>query len=163
MVDTLYALMRLTRLVLPYMEKNGFGHILNVHSSASGLAVPDRAAYEATQAGILTFTRSLCREFSKRNISFTAFSCGPNRPVITSATAQLADKDPLAHLPSPEKTAAALVEAVKRRIPRVEVSSRPSTQSILDLMGRVFPEALDGVRGRRAYKVLRGENAGRGE
>jgi NAD(P)-dependent dehydrogenase (short-subunit alcohol dehydrogenase family) len=136
MVDLhLYALMRLTQLALPLMEKRGGGHILNVYSSASPLAMPDRAAYEATQAGVLVFTRALGRAYRRRNISFTAFSPGPTRP---ADAAQAADQGPRGHQPTAEKAAAALVEAVKRRSPRVQLSRRGLTRSILGFVDRIF-------------------------
>ncbi len=133
MVDLhLYASMRLTQLVLPCMEKRGGGHILNVYASTSSLAMPDRAAYEATQAGILVFTRALGRSYGNRNISLTAFSPGPTWHADAAQTAGQGRQL------TPEKAAAALVEAVKRRSPRVQLSSRGLTQSILAFVDRII-------------------------
>lgn len=155
MVDVnLYAPLRLTQLLLPYMEKQGGGHILNVYSSSATLAVPGYAGYEATKAGVFVFTRALRREYKNRNISFTAFCPGATATAMTSRVIQSSNKGALARYHGPEKPAAALVAAVKRRTPNVVVSDRPVAQSVLSFLDRVFPGALDGMWARMADKAF---------
>ncbi len=155
MVDVnLYAPLRLTQLLLPYMEKQGGGHILNVYSSSATLAVPGYAGYEATKAGVFVFTRALRREYKNRNISFTAFCPGATETAMTSRVIRANNKGAFAHYHGPEKPAAALVAAVKRRTPNVVVSDRPVAQSVMILLDRVFPGALDGMWARMADKAF---------
>jgi uncharacterized protein len=155
MVDVnLYAPLRLTQLLLPYMEKQGGGHILNVYSSSATLAVPGYAGYEATKAGVFVFTRALRREYKNRNISFTAFCPGATATAMTSRVIQSNNKCALARYHGPEKPAAALVAAVKRRTPNVVVSDRPVVQSVMSFVDRVFPGALDSMWARMADKAF---------
>lgn len=155
MVDVnLYAPLRLTQLVLPYMEKQGGGHVLNVHSSSATLAVPGYAGYEATKAGVFVFTRALRREYKNRNISFTAFCPGSTETAMTARVIQSDNKGALALYHGPEKPAAAMVEAVKRRTPNVIVSDRPLTQSMMSFVDRLFPGAFDGMWAKMADKAF---------
>lgn len=155
MVDVnLYAPLRLTQLVLPYMEKQGSGHILNVYSSSATLAVPGYAGYEATKAGVFVFTRALRRELKDRNITLTAFCPGSTETAMTARVIQSGNKGALAKYHGPEKPAAAMVEAVKRRTPNVVVSDQPVAQALMGFVDRVFPGALDKMWQKMADKAF---------
>lgn len=151
----LCASLRLTQLVLPYMEKQGSGHILNAYSSASNLRETNRAADAAARAGVLVFTRALQRDYERRRISFTAFSHSVSQPFADSHRASLADTGASVVQPTPEKVAAAMVTAVKRRIPWVDFSSQRGMPSILGRLGPVFAGVLDGRWARRPGRAQR--------
>ncbi len=163
MVDVnLYGSLRLTQLVLPYMEKGGGGHILNVYSSSPFPLEADHVAYEASRAGVLVFTRALRRKYRNRNISFSLFCSVPSHPVLIADDLQAAHRGARLQYPGPEKIAAAMVDAVKRRSPRVAVSNRPLTHSITGFVDRAFPGVLDGLWSRRADKAFRELDAATG-
>jgi short-subunit dehydrogenase len=70
-------LTKLTRLFLPDFFKQPAGYILNIGSSASYQAVPFLSAYAASKAYVLSFSRGLCQELKKTNVSVTCVCPGP--------------------------------------------------------------------------------------
>lgn len=144
MVDlNLYVPMRLTQLVLPQMQKQGQGHIVNIYSSSATLAVPGYAAYEGTKGGLFVFTRALRRELRGTNITLTAFCPGSTETPMTAKQVQGENKGALADFHTPEIPAAAVVAAVKNRKAHVVVSDHPLAQAVMTFIDRVFPGALD--------------------
>lgn len=72
------ALLRLTRLCLPYML-NGRGRIINFASAAAFLPQPSFAVYAASKAFVLSFSEALHEELKPRGIAVTAVCPGPVR------------------------------------------------------------------------------------
>lgn len=70
------ALLRLTRLCLPYLL-NGRGRIINFASAAAFLPQPSFAVYAATKAFVLSFSEALREELKPRRITVTAVCPGP--------------------------------------------------------------------------------------
>jgi uncharacterized protein len=71
------SLTELTRLALPGMLERGFGHILNVASTAAFQAVPYFTAYAATKAYVLSYTEGLWGELTGTGVTATALAPGP--------------------------------------------------------------------------------------
>lgn len=69
------ALSVVTRMVLPYMEREGA--IVNMASAAAFLPQPSFGIYAATKSYVLSFSRALRRECKKNNIHVTAVCPGP--------------------------------------------------------------------------------------
>lgn len=70
----------LTRLALPGMLQRGWGRILNVASiTAFQPGGPGMAAYYASKAFVLSFSRGLARELAGTGVSVTALCPGPTR------------------------------------------------------------------------------------
>ncbi len=69
----------LTRLVLPYLEKQNHGVVINVASLAGRVPVDNAAIYSASKFGIRSFTRALSYEYAaiNKNIKFGIVSPGP--------------------------------------------------------------------------------------
>lgn len=67
----------LTRLVVPYMIKEGKGHIINVASVAGIMPTPKSSVYAATKHAVLGFTNALRMEVKDKGIFVTAFNPGP--------------------------------------------------------------------------------------
>lgn len=70
------ALVRMTRLCLPYMAART-GCILNFASAAAFLPQPEFAVYAASKAFVLSFSRALGEELRGREIGVTAVCPGP--------------------------------------------------------------------------------------
>lgn len=64
------------RAVLPAMESRKRGHIINVGSVAARSAFPEWAAYSATKAGVVAFSRALQEEVRRKGIRVTVVSPG---------------------------------------------------------------------------------------
>ena len=56
------------RAVVPYMQKNGYGRIVNIASIAGKEGNPNAAAYSASKAGVIGLTKSLGKELANTEI-----------------------------------------------------------------------------------------------
>lgn len=68
----LTAPMRLTRTILPYLQKQKQAWIVNVLSSAAKFGFPQMTAYCASKHGLLGFTRALAAELKGTNVKVIA-------------------------------------------------------------------------------------------
>ncbi|MBP3041164.1 SDR family oxidoreductase [Bacillaceae bacterium Marseille-Q3522] len=66
-----------TRMVLPFMEKQRSGHIINIASQAGKIATPKSSVYAASKHAVLGFTNSLRMEMAEKNVYVTAVNPGP--------------------------------------------------------------------------------------
>ena len=55
--------------VVPYMEKNNYGRIVNIASIAGKEGNPNASAYSTTKAGVIALTKSLGKELALKNIA----------------------------------------------------------------------------------------------
>jgi NAD(P)-dependent dehydrogenase (short-subunit alcohol dehydrogenase family) len=67
----------LCRSFVPHMKGNGYGRIINMSSIMGHISLPGRAAYSASKAGLLGFTRALALELTQDLITVVAISPGP--------------------------------------------------------------------------------------
>jgi NAD(P)-dependent dehydrogenase (short-subunit alcohol dehydrogenase family) len=77
----------LCRAFVPHMKGSAYGRILNMTSIMSHISLPGRAAYSASKAGLLGFTRALALELASEGVTVVAISPGPfatemNAPVM---------------------------------------------------------------------------------
>jgi len=138
-----YAPIHLTRLVLPSMLENREGHILNVISSSATLAGPGYAAYAATKAGLIGFTRVLRRELAGSGVALTTLCPGSTISGMTRAMLEFGRGTATQPHHDPEVPAAAMLDAVRFRRESVVVSSRPRTQAFVSFIDRLLPHAMD--------------------
>lgn len=67
---------QLTKHILSIMEKNKYGHILNIGSTASFIPSPSDAVYSATKAYIMSFSNALYGEYRNTGIKITLLCPG---------------------------------------------------------------------------------------
>ena len=119
-----YGPLRLSQLVLPVMQRQGRGHIVNVSSMAGLLTAPGLAAYNATRSAIIAFSDSLRREVEGTGIYVSTILPGWTK---TAMTARLDEAEmratglitPLVNFDPPDIPAQAIVEAVRYRRPQL--------------------------------------------
>ncbi len=63
-------------LVLPYMNQNKYGKIINISSVWGNVGASCEVAYSASKGGINTFTKALAKEVAPSNIQVNAIACG---------------------------------------------------------------------------------------
>jgi NAD(P)-dependent dehydrogenase (short-subunit alcohol dehydrogenase family) len=68
-----------TKLAVPYMKKQGRGHIVNIASTASKRAWPNASAYHTTKWGLLGFSHAMHAELRPHNIKVSAVLPGGMR------------------------------------------------------------------------------------
>lgn len=74
-----FALIRITKLILPHFLEHGEGHIVNIASQAGKISTPKSAVYASTKHAVLGFTNSLRLEAAADNINVTSINLGPVR------------------------------------------------------------------------------------
>ena len=105
----------MSRIVIPSMQRLGFGVIINVASQLGSVAIPNAAAYCTTKGGILQFTRALALDHASDNIRVNSLSPGA---VLTprlegiygsaqAAQAALGPKHPIGRIGDVDEIAAA--------------------------------------------------------
>jgi len=72
----LISVMHMSRLVLPYMIKNGGGCVINISSVWGDVGASCEAVYAASKAGVNAFTKSLAKELGPAGVRVNAIACG---------------------------------------------------------------------------------------
>lgn len=138
MIDlNLIALMNVTHAVLPILQAQGSGHIVNVSSVAGRTVRVGIGGYNASKWGVTAFSEALRQEVSTQNIRVTVIEPGMVNTEIDRHITELgarqrseALRKSITPLES-EDVAAAIVYAVTQP-PRVNVNEiliRPTTQT----------------------------------
>ncbi|MGJ3252993.1 MAG: SDR family NAD(P)-dependent oxidoreductase [Elainellaceae cyanobacterium] len=98
------AVYRLCQLVIPHMQAQGGGVIINTASELSIVAQPLFTAYCATKGAVLSFTRALALEYARHNIRINTLCPGPiDTPML---------QHEFATEPNPEKAQMASIESI---------------------------------------------------
>ena len=114
----LEAALNVTHVLLPAMQKAGYGRIVNVASEAGRLGSKGGAVYAAAKGGVIAFTRSIARENGRFGITANVVAPGPvDTPMLRRAVAEGGEKlmaamtsaTLLGRLGQPEEIAAAIV------------------------------------------------------
>jgi uncharacterized protein len=79
------ALVRLTKLFLPGMEKRGSGRVLNVASTAAFVPGPLMALYYASKSFVLSFSLALANEMRGTGVTVSVLCPGPTRTEFDAA------------------------------------------------------------------------------
>lgn len=79
----------MSKYVFPYMSKQRYGKIINISSIVGLTGQAGQANYSASKSGLIGLTKSLAREFAKRNINVNAIAPGF---ITTQMTEKLDEK-----------------------------------------------------------------------
>jgi 3-oxoacyl-[acyl-carrier protein] reductase len=71
--------MRLTRAVVPVMERRGGGSIINIGGSLARDPTPERLLAATTISGVLSFTQAVAPDLARRGIAINVITPGPIR------------------------------------------------------------------------------------
>jgi NAD(P)-dependent dehydrogenase (short-subunit alcohol dehydrogenase family) len=76
------------REVVPYLQKNGYGRIVNIASIAGKEGNPTASAYSASKAAVIGFTKSLGKELAQQNITVNCITPAAVRTAIFDQVSQ---------------------------------------------------------------------------
>lgn len=147
MMDTNYmGIVRCSKAVLPYMVKQGNGHIINIASMAGKIGSAKSTSYTATKHAVLGFTNALRMELKPLGIYVSAINPGP------IDTAFFAIADPSGHyvknvswfMMKPQYVAKAIVRVMERRTAELDLPRAASWG--IKLYG-LFPRLADRMFG----------------
>ena len=80
------------RSVVPHMQRNGYGRIVNIASIAGKEGNPNAAAYSASKAGVIGLTKSLGKELATSEIRVNCVTPAAVRtPIFDQMTQQQID------------------------------------------------------------------------
>jgi NAD(P)-dependent dehydrogenase (short-subunit alcohol dehydrogenase family) len=82
-----------SKFVFPYLTKSKHGAIVNIASQLAQAALPGRAAYCASKAGVVMLTKVLAVEYSSYGVRVNCVSPGPIQTPMLDRTNEL-NKDP---------------------------------------------------------------------
>lgn len=88
-----FGTVNMTKAVLQYMRKNGFGRIVNISSVAAVAHIPFQTYYSASKAAIESYTCALANEVRPFGISVTAIAPGDICTGFTDARQKSFDGD----------------------------------------------------------------------
>lgn len=89
----LESVLNTTHAVLPAMQAQRWGRIVNVASEAGRLGSRGGSVYAAAKGGVIAFTRSIARENGRMGITANVVAPGPiDTPLLRQAVAQAGDK-----------------------------------------------------------------------
>lgn len=108
------AAVQLTRLLLPDMQKNRFGRVINVSSVVAHMGNIGQTNYITSKAALTGFTKALAQEVARRNITVNCIAPGF---IETSMTEKMNEKEvaefkakiPSRRLGKPEEIASAAI------------------------------------------------------
>lgn len=118
----------LSRLLLPAMLEHGSGHIVNVSSLGGRIAFACLETYAAAKAGLIAFTESLRAEFRDRGVSASTVlpgvvrGAGMAHDFGTKSSRQIPRS---AGGCTPEQVGRAVVKAILKDRPEIQVTSPP--------------------------------------
>lgn len=150
-LDTdLWSVIHGCRTLLPLLEKQGGGHLVNIASAAGLLAGPDMATYNVAKAAVVSLSETLSVELADKHIDVTVScptvfkshlldSAGHEGDVVVGLTAEGLQHDMDTTSVSSEDVAASLIKAMARRrmydVPQLDAK-------ITWWAARAFPETF---------------------
>ncbi|PHR62245.1 MAG: 3-oxoacyl-ACP reductase [Robiginitomaculum sp.] len=115
----LEAVFATTLAVLPWMQENNFGRIINISSEAARQGSKGGSVYAAAKGGVLSFTKSIARENARFGITANSICPGPVlTPLLETALvnhggdkleAAMKDATLMGRLGTPEEVASLVV------------------------------------------------------
>ena len=81
----LYGVLNTSKAVLPIMQQQGSGHVVNLGSDAGRVGSSGEAVYSAAKGGVIAFTKAAAREMARYQVNVNCVCPGPtDTPLFAS-------------------------------------------------------------------------------
>jgi len=81
----LYGVFNTCKAVLPIMQQQGHGHVVNLGSDAGRVGSSGEAVYSAAKGGVIAFTKAVAREMARSQVNVNVVCPGPtDTPLFAS-------------------------------------------------------------------------------
>ncbi|MEM7556206.1 MAG: SDR family NAD(P)-dependent oxidoreductase [Cyanobacteria bacterium P01_A01_bin.84] len=141
LTTNLFAVMELTRLVLPQMIERDRGHIVNITSGSGKKGIAYNSVYSGSKAGLWVWTDALRQELSSSNIGVSIVSPGYTDAGMYAKSGLTAPSS--ARVAPVIEVATAVLDAIKSR--KVEVIIDGFGAKLLFAIAQFFPEFVDTI------------------
>ncbi len=146
----LFGLHDMTRMVLPFMKKQGFGRIINMSSIAGFISFPFLGCYSASKFALESWSDALHSEMKDYGITVSVIQAGPIRTNFQSNTEKTINRFWEREVIEND----AVYRNIQKRIAEGKKFSRGSLFSLPpESVSKKIYHALSAKRPRRRYKV----------
>ncbi len=148
MMDTNFmGIVRCSKAILPIMQRQGAGHIINVASMAGKLSTAKSSGYAATKHAVLGLTNAMRIELAPIGITVSAVNPGPvDTPFLSAADPEGTYADKVrGYMLGPQHVAKAIIRVIERKSAEVDL---PLSASIGIRIYGLFPRLSDRIAGR---------------
>lgn len=143
-----FGAIRLILNVLPRMEKQGFGHVINISSIGVLANSPRFSAYVASKAALDAFSRCARPEFLDKNVHFTTINMPLVRTPMINPTGMYDHMPTLTPNEAADMICEAIIERPKRIATRLGIFAQvisaitpKTTDIVLNMAYNLFPES----------------------
>ncbi len=136
----LTAPIKLTQAVLPAMEKNCQGSIVNIGSIFGSLPFPYFSAYSSTKAGLKGFSDSLRREYKNRGINVTHVSPRAVDTPFNTDEISLFNERIKSSIDSPQRVADIILNAIIKEKRNINIGF---SENIFISINHILPSLVD--------------------
>lgn len=141
----------LARAVLPLMQQQGNGRIVNIGSIFGSIGFPYFASYSASKFALRGFSEALRRELRGTGIGVTYIAPRATRTPLNRSALNRMNEALKVAMDSPERVAAAVVEAIGGDRDEVYLGW---PESLFVRLNGLFPRLIDGAL-RRQHREMR--------
>jgi short-subunit dehydrogenase len=141
----------LARAVLPLMQEQGKGRIVNVGSIFGSIGFPYFASYSASKFALRGFSEALRRELTGSGVGVTYIAPRATRTALNRSALNRMNEALKVAMDSPERVAAAVVDALRRDREEVYLGW---PESLFVRLNGLLPRLVDGSL-RRQHREMR--------
>ena len=152
----MFAVLNLSKMIIPYFKQNGGGKIVNTSSLAGVIPLPFQTAYSMSKSAVNSLTMCLAMEVAPLNIKVCAVMPGDTATGFTKAREKQNKSDAYGdrisksvskmekdetHGMSPNQVAKVILKQIKRKNPPTIVSVGFSSK-LVNLLQKILPRRL---------------------
>lgn len=142
----------LSRAVLPWMQRQGRGRIVNIGSIFGSIGFPYFASYSASKFALRGFSEALRRELAGSGVGVTYVAPRATRTALNRSALNRMNEALKVAMDSPERVAAAVLDAIRRERDEVYLGW---PESLFVRLNGLLPRLVDGALRRQHGEMRR--------